>query len=85
MPESYELFLERSAADFVKRLRGTRRKAVFGFLDRLAGDPFVDGGIRFEDRKGRLLYELTVSGLVMTVHVDHALKEIKVLVVRSID
>lgn len=85
MPERYELFLERAAADLVKRLRDKRRRTVFDFLDLLVRDPFIDGGIRFEDRKGRLLQKVTVAGLVMTFHVDYALKEIKILTVQSVD
>lgn len=85
MREKYELFVERSAREQIKHLRGKRRKAVFDFLDSLVADPFIDDGIRFEDHKSRLVQKITVVGLVITFHVDHPLKEIKVLTVRLID
>ena len=81
MREKYELFVERSAGEQIKRLRGKRRRAVFDFLDLLVADPFIDDGISFEDYKGRLLQKITVAGLVITFYADHALKEIKILTV----
>ena len=85
MREKYELFVERSAGGQIKRLRGKRRRAVFDLLDLLVADPFIDDRISFEDHKGRLLQKITVAGLVITFHADHALKEIKILTVRLID
>ena len=85
MLEKYELFVERSTGEQIKRLRGKRRKAFFDFFDLLSTDPFINGGIHFEDHKGRLLQKVTVLGLVITFHVDHALREIKILTVRLID
>ncbi|MCH2156379.1 MAG: hypothetical protein MK080_10295 [Opitutales bacterium] len=79
MPIDHDLFVEKRAGERLKSLRGERRRAVFGFIDALANNPFIEGEIQFEDRKGRLLQKLTVSGFVITFHVDHAITEVKIM------
>lgn len=79
MSGSYELLLERSVAESLRQLRGARRKVIFEFLELLARDPFIEGGITFEDLRGRLLQKVSIGGVIIAFHADHAVREVKIL------
>ena len=84
MLDKYDLLVEQEAGEKLKRLRGNRRRAVFDFIEMLGRDPFIDGGIQFEDRKGRRLQKVSISGVVIAFHVDHAVKEVKIMKLNAV-
>jgi len=79
MIEPYELFLTKRAVDQLKGLRGQRRRAAWDLIDDIAGSPSRNTSISFEDRKGRIIEKESERGIIVTFHVDHAIREVKVM------
>ena len=79
MFESYTVFLRRTAAEALKQLRGTRRRAIERFLDYLAENPFEEGDFPEQDSTGRDVYCKVIRDYAVTFFPDHAVKEVKIL------
>jgi mRNA-degrading endonuclease RelE of RelBE toxin-antitoxin system len=79
MIEPYDLLIEAEVTEQVKRLRGRPRQAVKGFILSLAENPFDRSQSSFPDHKGRVVETVTLYRYTLRFHVDHALREVKVL------
>ena len=79
MAEPYDLLIEDVVVEQVKGLRGRPRKEIRSFILSLQENPFERSQSTFEDRKGRLVETATLFRYKLCFHVDHALREVKVL------
>jgi len=79
MSERYDLLIEHGVTEQIKRLRGKRRKAVMDFILSLQDDPFIKAKDAFDDRKGRYIEIHRLLGWQITCHIDHPVKEVKIL------
>jgi hypothetical protein len=80
----YEMLLHRQVHDFILGNRPAIRTQAYKLLAALAADPFIRGDLQIKDTTGRPLEVLRVSRLEVIYWVDHPVKEIKVLSLRSL-
>lgn len=83
MTSTYRVFI---AVEVVANLRGCRsreKRLITQLLDELAQNPFRAGDYVEHDEVGRPIQVLIVGGLAVCFWADHAVKEVKVVDLRS--
>lgn len=85
MSQPYEIFLRSEAVDSLRAIRPTTRKLVAAYLDSLASNPFSEGDYAVKDSSGREIQIKVIGEYAVTFWTDHAVKEIKIIDIRSAD
>ena len=79
MNDSYEIFIKRSVHENLKKLKGSKKRAIEKFIDYLFDNPFEAGDFSESDEIGRQIYCKIIKDYAITYYPDHAVKEIKVI------
>ena len=79
MSDSYDIFMKRPVHESLKRLKGSKKRAIEKFIDYLSDNPFEIGDFSESDDIGRQIYCKVIKNYAITYYPDHAVKEIKVI------
>ena len=79
MIENYEFLIEQCVTAQVAQIRGRPKTAIRNYILSLQSDPIGRSQDGYTDRKGRAVEITTLYGWEITYHVDHPVKEVKVL------
>ena len=79
MSESYDIFLKRPVHENLKKLKGSKKRAIEKFIDYLSDNPFEEGDFSEFDDSGRQVYCKVIKDHAITYYPDHAAKELKVI------
>jgi mRNA-degrading endonuclease RelE of RelBE toxin-antitoxin system len=56
MSESYDIFIKQPVHENLKRLKGSKKRAIEKFIDYLSDNPFEAGDFSESDEIGRKIY-----------------------------
>ena len=79
MSDSYDIFIKQPVHESLKRLRGSKKRAIEKFIDYLSDNPFESGDFSESDYSGRQIYCKVIKDHAITFYPDHAVKEIKII------
>ena len=81
----YDLVLSEDAARFLAQASRTAQRRLGVILDHLKAGPFRPGDLQERDAQGRICEILVVGDWIVTLWVDHAVREIRVLRLESVE
>jgi len=79
----YSVYVASSVAEFLLGLKSKERNQLLRFFEKLRSDPFLEGDYVEHDDVGRQIQVLLVGRLAICFWSDHAVKEVKILDVKS--
>lgn len=82
---SYSVFVESSVTDTLMGLKPKSRDQVLRFLKKLRSNPFFEDDYFEVDEIGRPMQVMVVGKLAVVFWADHAVKEVKIIDLRSAD
>ncbi len=80
---AYNVILHPQAWGTLSSISGARRRQLLAVLEQLATDPFRSGALQQRDQAGRINEVALLGDWLVTFWVDHAAREIRVVVLES--